>query len=46
MLQNSVLDPGAIERERGVILREAEEVAKQNEEVFILNLCLQINVRY
>lgn len=34
ILQNSLLDPGAIERERGVILREAEEVAKQHEEVW------------
>jgi mitochondrial-processing peptidase subunit beta len=33
ILQNSVLDAGSIERERGVILREAEEVAKQMDEV-------------
>jgi len=33
ILQNSKLDPQAIERERDVILREAEEVDKQLEEV-------------
>ncbi|KAI1103612.1 mitochondrial-processing peptidase subunit beta [Jackrogersella minutella] len=33
ILQNSKLDPAAIERERGVILREGEEVAKQLDEV-------------
>ncbi|KAI5277821.1 hypothetical protein KEM52_004839, partial [Ascosphaera acerosa] len=33
ILQNSKLDEGAIERERGVILREQEEVDKQLEEV-------------
>ncbi|CEJ00612.1 hypothetical protein G6F70_004627 [Rhizopus microsporus] len=33
ILQNSTLDPGAIERERDVILREQEEVEKQMEEV-------------
>lgn len=33
ILQNSVLDPVNIERERGVILREAEEVGKQMDEV-------------
>lgn len=33
LLQNSVLEPSAIERERGVILREAEEVSKQMDEV-------------
>lgn len=33
ILQNSKLDPGAIERERDVILRESEEVDKQLEEV-------------
>ncbi len=33
ILQNSQLTPAAIERERDVILREAEEVAKQPEEV-------------
>ncbi|CDH55148.1 mitochondrial processing peptidase beta subunit [Lichtheimia corymbifera JMRC:FSU:9682] len=33
ILQNSRLDPGAIERERDVILREQEEVEKQMEEV-------------
>src|SRR5690606_6787926 len=33
ILQNSTLDPAAIERERDVILREAEEVEKQLEEV-------------
>jgi processing peptidase subunit beta len=33
ILQNSKLDPSAIERERDVILREQEEVDKQLEEV-------------
>jgi mitochondrial-processing peptidase subunit beta len=33
ILQNSKLEPGAVERERDVILREAEEVDKQLEEV-------------
>ncbi|KAI9275568.1 Metalloenzyme, LuxS/M16 peptidase-like protein [Phascolomyces articulosus] len=33
ILQNSRLDPAAIERERDVILREQEEVEKQMEEV-------------
>ena len=33
ILQNSKLDPSAIERERAVILREQEEVDKQMEEV-------------
>ncbi|KAI7897970.1 Metalloenzyme, LuxS/M16 peptidase-like protein [Cokeromyces recurvatus] len=33
ILQHSTLDPGAIERERDVILREQEEVEKQMEEV-------------
>ncbi|KAJ1560108.1 hypothetical protein HK405_008194, partial [Cladochytrium tenue] len=33
ILQRSILSEGAIERERGVILREAEEVDKQKEEV-------------
>jgi processing peptidase subunit beta len=33
ILQNSKLDPEAIERERDVILREQEEVDKQLEEV-------------
>lgn len=33
ILQNSVLDKANIERERGVILREAEEVSKQMDEV-------------
>lgn len=33
MLTNSKLDEAAIERERGVIVREAEEVATQQEEV-------------
>jgi len=35
ILQNANLDEGAITRERGVILREAEEVAKQYEEVIL-----------
>jgi len=33
ILQNSKLEPGAVERERDVILREQEEVDKQLEEV-------------
>jgi processing peptidase subunit beta len=33
ILQHSTLDAGAMERERGVILREQEEVEKQPEEV-------------
>lgn len=33
ILQNSKLDPGAVERERDVILREQQEVDKQLEEV-------------
>lgn len=33
ILQGSTLAPDAIERERGVILREAEEVDKNKEEV-------------
>ena len=33
ILQNSKLDPNDIERERDVILREAEEVDKNKEEV-------------
>lgn len=33
ILQNSKLETSAIERERDVILREQEEVDKQNEEV-------------
>lgn len=33
ILQNSKLETGAVERERGVILREQEEVDKQHEEV-------------
>jgi processing peptidase subunit beta len=40
ILQNSVLDRNAIERERDVILRESEEVAKINEEVVFDNLHL------
>lgn len=35
ILQNANLDEGAITRERGVILREAEEVSKQYEEVIL-----------
>jgi len=38
ILQNSQLDEGAIERERGVILRESEEVNKQYEEVILDHL--------
>jgi processing peptidase subunit beta len=38
ILQNSLLEAGAIERERPVILREAEEVAKINDEVVFDNL--------
>jgi len=35
ILQNSVLDRGAIERERDVIMREMEEVNKQHEELLL-----------
>lgn len=38
ILQNSSLDAGAVERERGVILREFEEVNGQMEEVIIDHL--------
>jgi processing peptidase subunit beta len=38
ILQNSRLDEYAIERERGVILREMEEIEKQNEEVIFDHL--------
>ena len=38
ILQNSLLDEGAITRERDVILREAEEVGKQYEEVILDHL--------
>lgn len=38
ILQNSLLDEGAITRERSVIMREAEEVAKQYEEVILDHL--------
>ena len=38
ILQNSLLDSGAVDRERDVILREMEEVNKQHEEL-ILDLC-------
>ena len=38
ILQNSLLDDGAITRERDVILREAEEVGKQYEEVILDHL--------
>ena len=38
ILQNSELDEGAITRERDVILREAEEVGKQYEEVILDHL--------
>lgn len=38
ILQNSKLDQGAIEREKSVILREADEVSKQVEEVVFDNL--------
>mmetsp|Transcript_1161 Transcript_1161/g.1315 ORF Transcript_1161/g.1315 Transcript_1161/m.1315 type:complete len:463 (-) Transcript_1161:149-1537(-) len=38
ILQNSRLDEGAITRERDVILREAEEVSKQYEEVILDHL--------
>jgi predicted Zn-dependent peptidase len=37
MLQNSLLKVDAIENERPVILREAEEVAKQEEEVCVVD---------
>ena len=48
ILQNSLLDSGAVDRERDVILREMEEVNKQHEEL-ILDLlrrvcgCVEIN---
>ncbi|KAH8047931.1 hypothetical protein JL720_15953 [Aureococcus anophagefferens] len=35
ILQNSLLDAGAVERERDVILREMEEVNKQHEELIL-----------
>ncbi|KAJ8610112.1 hypothetical protein CTAYLR_007090 [Chrysophaeum taylorii] len=35
ILQNSLLDAGAIERERDVIMREMEEVNKQHEELIL-----------
>jgi mitochondrial-processing peptidase subunit beta len=38
ILQNSTLDEGAINRERDVILREAEEVGKQYEETILDHL--------
>ena len=38
ILQNSLLDPAAIERERDVILREMVEVSKQQEEVIFDDL--------
>lgn len=38
ILQNSLLDEGAITREKDVILREAEEVGKQFEEVILDHL--------
>lgn len=38
ILQHSVLEAGAIERERGVILREMEEVEKEAEEVLFDHL--------
>jgi len=38
ILQNSSLEAGAIERERGVILREMEEVEKESEEVLFDHL--------
>lgn len=38
ILQNSLLDPAAIERERDVILREMEEVNKQYEEQILDHL--------
>lgn len=38
ILQNSTLEPAAIERERGVILREREEVNKQYEEQILDHL--------
>jgi processing peptidase subunit beta len=38
ILQNSVLDPAAVNRERDVILREMEEVNKQYEEVILDHL--------
>ncbi|CAM9365220.1 unnamed protein product, partial [Phaeothamnion confervicola] len=38
ILTRSRLEPGAVERERGVILREMEEVNKQHEEVILDHL--------
>jgi len=38
ILQNPALDQGSIERERGVILREMEEVEKETEEVLFDHL--------
>ena len=35
ILQNSLLDSGAVDRERDVILREMEEVNKQHEELIL-----------
>mmetsp|Transcript_3906 Transcript_3906/g.11777 ORF Transcript_3906/g.11777 Transcript_3906/m.11777 type:complete len:370 (+) Transcript_3906:1139-2248(+) len=35
ILQNSLLDAGAVERERDVIMREMEEVNKQHEELIL-----------
>ena len=35
ILQNSLMDAGAVERERDVILREMEEVNKQHEELIL-----------
>ena len=40
ILQNSTLDPHAIEQERGVILREMEEIDKTTEEVLLDKLHL------
>lgn len=41
ILINSLLDEGAVHRERDVILREMEEVNKQQEEVGIWSPILQ-----
>lgn len=50
ILINSRLDEGAVHRERDVIIREMEEVNKQQEEVCYILLCyvcvLRIYVSY
>lgn len=41
ILINSLLDEGAVQRERDVIIREMEEVNKQQEEVVRIFFCLK-----